>query len=62
MGENLSALRLVVEVGEEDPVRGTITGPAGDSRSYVGWLALIGAVEEMRRPAQDVTPQQEVSR
>jgi len=62
MGENVSALRLVVEVGYEEPVRGTITGPAGDRRSYVGWLALIGAVEEMRRPAEDRTGEQEVSR
>jgi hypothetical protein len=62
MGENLSPLRLVVEVGDGDPVRGTITGPAGDRHSYVGWLALIGAVEEMRRPAEDATDQQEVTR
>jgi hypothetical protein len=62
MGEHDSPLRLVVEVSNEDPVRGTITAPTGDQHTYVGWLALIGAVEAMRRPAENPAAEQEVSR
>jgi hypothetical protein len=41
---------LDLEVGSE-PIRGTITDAdsrAGETQGYVGWLALIGALEARR--------------
>ncbi|MFL5831420.1 MAG: hypothetical protein ACJ76X_16005 [Solirubrobacteraceae bacterium] len=51
-------LRLIVEVDPElEPIRGTVTGPDGRARVYLGWLALIDALEDWRRqtPAEEKT-------
>ena len=43
------ALRLILEVERDaDPIRGTVADPGGPARPYVGWLALIGALDELR--------------
>jgi len=50
-------LRLVLELERgSEPIRGKITGPAGETREYVGWLALTNALEELRRAAAEEEP------
>jgi hypothetical protein len=49
MGERSEVLRLVLEVERDvDPIRGTVADPHGPARPYVGWVALIGALDELR--------------
>jgi hypothetical protein len=45
---------LELETASE-PIRGTVSDGAGHERAYVGWLALIEALEELRgrRPEGD---------
>ena len=41
--------RLVVEVeADADPIRGTVTDEHGNASAFVGWVALISALEERR--------------
>jgi hypothetical protein len=43
------SLRLMLEVERDaDPIRGTLTDPEGHERPYVGWVALISALDELR--------------
>ncbi|MEA2126605.1 MAG: hypothetical protein QOI80_3387 [Solirubrobacteraceae bacterium] len=49
MVEPSDMLRLVLEVEREvDPIRGTVADSCGPARPYVGWVALIGALDELR--------------
>jgi hypothetical protein len=49
MVEQSDVLRLVLEVEREvDPIRGTVADARGPARPYVGWVALIGALDELR--------------
>jgi hypothetical protein len=41
---------LVVELDRnEDPISGSVSGDDGRKRGYVGWLALIAALDELRQ-------------
>jgi hypothetical protein len=52
MSEEERPLRLVLELEHgSEPIRGRITAPTGETREYVGWLALANALEELRRSA-----------
>jgi hypothetical protein len=43
--------RLVVNVDSHtDPIRGTVTDDDGNRSPFVGWVALISALEERRGP------------
>jgi hypothetical protein len=47
-------LRLVLEVERDaDPIRGTVAEAQGSARPYVGWVALIGALDELRGAGGD---------
>jgi hypothetical protein len=47
-------LRLVLELERDsEPIRGTLTGPGGEHRAYVGWLALIEALDQWHRAATE---------
>jgi hypothetical protein len=49
MTQPSDVLRLVLEVERDvDPIRGTVADPHGPARPYVGWVALIGALDELR--------------
>jgi hypothetical protein len=49
MTQPSDVLRLVLEVERDaDPIRGTVADPEGPARVYVGWLALMGALDELR--------------
>jgi hypothetical protein len=49
MTEPSDVLRLVLEVERDaDPIRGTVADPGGPARAYVGWLALMGALDDLR--------------
>jgi hypothetical protein len=49
MDAPLFSSRLVVEVeADADPIRGTVTDEQGNSSAFVGWVALISALEERR--------------
>jgi hypothetical protein len=49
MIEQSDVLRLVLEVERDvDPIRGTVAETSGPARAYVGWVALIGALDELR--------------
>jgi hypothetical protein len=49
MERSTTCARLILEVDEtEGPVRGTIANVRGERHEYVGWIALIKAVEELR--------------
>ena len=49
MTEPCDVLRLVLEVERDaDPIRGTVAETDGPARAYVGWLALIGALDDLR--------------
>ena len=49
MDEPSPVLRLVLEVERNvEPIRGTVADPSGPVRAYVGWIGLIGALDEMR--------------
>jgi len=49
-------IRVVIDIDPAaQPVRATLAGPDGTPREYVGWLALIAALEALstenaRRP------------
>jgi hypothetical protein len=49
MSEPLPSVRVTLEldVGSQ-PIRGTIADPWGGEHECIGWLALIGALEELR--------------
>ena len=50
-------LRLVLEVERESgPIRGTVAGPGEQPRPYLGWLALIEALEGWRRGSEGEQP------
>ena len=57
MGDAPTSVRLVVEIERHtEPIRGTVSDPAGSEHPYVGWVALIGALEdvlEVARHAQE---------
>ena len=45
-------IRVVVDLdAASQPIRATLTGPDGSSREYVGWLALIAALEALSADA-----------
>jgi len=49
MDAPLFSSRLVVEVeADADPIRGTVTDEQGNASAFVGWVALISALEERR--------------
>jgi hypothetical protein len=49
VSEPSSPIHLVLELDPAvEPVRGTVRDEAGHTRTYVGWLALIGALDELR--------------
>jgi hypothetical protein len=51
MDELSDSTRLVVEVDSHtDPIRGTVTDDDGNRSAFVGWVALISALEERRGP------------
>lgn len=42
-------LRFVLEVeAGADPIRGRLADADGETLEYVGWLGLIGALDELR--------------
>jgi hypothetical protein len=46
MGVAERSIRVVVEIdATEQPIRARLAGPSGEEREYVGWLALIAALE-----------------
>jgi hypothetical protein len=48
--ESTRPLRLTLELdAHAEPIHGTIADMSGHTRQCVGWLAFIGAVEEMRQ-------------
>lgn len=50
-------VRVVLELqGDAEPVRGTVTDLAGDVSPYVGWLALITVLEQLRRQPAGTDP------
>jgi hypothetical protein len=52
MTEPSHVLRLVLEVERDaDPIRGTVADDDGPARAYVGWLALMGALDDLRGAA-----------
>jgi hypothetical protein len=43
------SLRLVVEVDPDaEPIRGTVRDADGNSHAFVGWIALIGVLDDLR--------------
>ena len=57
MAEPSDMLRVVLEVERDtDPIRGTVADPSGPARAYVGWLALMGALDELRGAADEEEP------
>jgi hypothetical protein len=57
MAEPSNPLRLVLEVERDvDPIRGTVADPPGPAREYVGWVALIGALDELRGASETGEP------
>jgi len=62
IAEMKEPLRLVLEVEREsDPIRGMVVGPDQQPRPYLGWLALIEALEEWRRGSEGEQPPCHVS-
>jgi hypothetical protein len=44
-----AALRLVLDVEPDaEPIRGTVRDADGAERAFVGWLALVGVLDELR--------------
>lgn len=57
MSEPSTMLRLVLEVERDaDPIRGSVAHPGGEARAYVGWLALIGALDRLRAASAQEEP------
>jgi hypothetical protein len=57
MSEPVDALRLVIELEPgAKPIHGTVTDGGGQVREYVGWLALISALEELSHRAPEKDP------
>ena len=49
MSELSDPLRLVLQLDNRmEPIRGTVADGDGRTREYVGWLALINALQELR--------------
>jgi len=44
------ALRVILELEPDDPVRGTIVGPDEGRQAFYGWLELAAALGRVRLP------------
>jgi hypothetical protein len=57
MSDLVDPLRLVLELDPgAEPIHGTITDGGGRVREYVGWLALISALDELRQLPEGEQP------
>jgi hypothetical protein len=57
MSEPVDALRLVIELDPgAKPIHGIVTDGGGRVREYVGWLALISALEELSHRGGEEDP------
>jgi hypothetical protein len=49
MSDDSTSLSITVELEpQSEPIRGTVREPDGHARTYVGWLALIAALDDIR--------------
>jgi hypothetical protein len=57
MSKPSHSMRLVLDLDPQaEPIRGTVADPGGHTRAYVGRLALISALDELRGASTNEQP------